>query len=146
VADSIIRDFRYVRQAIVTVLVPPKFTKRPHLDKPVNEGTELELPCSASGFPIPTVEWTYNGQPITTTTATISINAGTLKIGPVTTQVGLCYKNLEHILQRQKFVSTMLHFKAGVSNSNVLEGHITKKKCSAGRSLLAKKTTFVGHN
>ena len=79
--------FRYVRQAIVTVLVPPKFTKRPNLDKPVSEGTELELPCSASGFPIPTIEWTYNGQPITTTTATISINAGTLKIGPVTVQV-----------------------------------------------------------
>jgi hypothetical protein len=29
----------------------------------------------------------YNGQPITTTTATIAINAGTLKIGPVTVQV-----------------------------------------------------------
>ncbi len=88
------KNFRYVRQAIVTVLVPPKFTKRPHLDKPVTEGTELELPCSASGFPIPTVEWTYNGQPITTTTATISINAGTLKIGPVTTQVRPVVLNL----------------------------------------------------
>lgn len=88
------KNFRYVRQAIVTVLVPPKFTKRPHLDKPVTEGTELELPCSASGFPIPTVEWTYNGQPITTTTATISINAGTLKIGPVTTQVRPLVLNL----------------------------------------------------
>jgi hypothetical protein len=69
------------------VLVPPKFTRRPHLDKPVAEGTELELPCAASGFPHPTVEWMYNGQPITTTTATIAINAGTLKIGPVTVQV-----------------------------------------------------------
>ena len=84
---------RYVRQAIVTVLVPPKFTKKPHLDKPVLEGKELELPCSASGFPMPTIEWMYNGQPITTTTATISINAGTLKIGPVTIQV--CCKNVE---------------------------------------------------
>jgi hypothetical protein len=32
-----------------------------------------------------------------------------------------------------------LSFYSGVSNSNVLEGHIPKKKASAGRSLLEKR-------
>lgn len=77
---------RFVRQAIVTVLVPPKFTRRPTLDQPVIEGSEIELPCAATGFPLPTIEWMYNGQPISTTTAKITNLGGTLKVGPVTLQ------------------------------------------------------------
>jgi hypothetical protein len=34
---------------------------------------------------------------------------------------------------------------AGVSNSNLSEGHIPKKKCSAGYSLIEKKA-FAGLN
>jgi hypothetical protein len=36
------------------------------------------------------------------------------------------------------------HFRTGISNSKISEGHIPEKKCSAGRSLLEK--AFAGRN
>ncbi len=70
----------------MTVLVPPKFTRRPTLDQPVIEGSDVELPCAATGFPLPSIEWMYNGQPISATTAKFVQSDGNLKLGPVSLQ------------------------------------------------------------
>jgi hypothetical protein len=53
--------------------------------------------------------------------------------------------NIEVILpfqQQQQLTTTSTTDRAGVSNSNLSKGHIPKKNCSAGRSLLEK--SFCG--
>ncbi len=45
-----------------------------------------------------------------------------------------------------KSVQLLSTCKAGVSNSNWLEGHILKEKCSAGRSLKGKKLTRAANH
>ncbi|KAF9802936.1 hypothetical protein SFRURICE_015533 [Spodoptera frugiperda] len=43
---------------------PPKITSSPEALLEVLEGQRVELPCSAQGVPIPIVEWTQNGTPL----------------------------------------------------------------------------------
>ncbi|CAH1634825.1 unnamed protein product [Spodoptera littoralis] len=43
---------------------PPKVTSAPETLLEVLEGQRVELPCSAQGVPLPIVEWTQNGAPL----------------------------------------------------------------------------------
>ncbi|XP_066593844.1 interference hedgehog-like isoform X2 [Prorops nasuta] len=53
---------RYVKAAIIlTVAEAPKVTKPPKAST-FSEGGELELSCSATGQPEPTIEWLINGE------------------------------------------------------------------------------------
>lgn len=42
----------------------PKFTTNMD-DRQVNEGTTVKYTSTVEGYPVPTVEWTLNGEPVT---------------------------------------------------------------------------------
>jgi len=77
--------------ARLTVHQAPEFTKKATIQKSqlLKAGTTLNVLADLVGFPEPTVEWTLDGQPLTSESANIDVGSGYTKlvIRPVTSDL-----------------------------------------------------------
>ena len=58
---------------------PPKFTKRP-ANTEVLEGSSASLECQASGYPVPAIAWTKDGDRLPSRDRHIVLPSGTLRV------------------------------------------------------------------